>query len=89
MLTIKNLEKIKGFAVGGEYMVAKMYEDRATYRINLNDMSGVHKRDLRLSRFLFKGGYRLTYGNFFIYLSKDEIEEIPRILSAIEKLICS
>lgn len=87
MLKIQNVEKIKGFIVGNDYTVAKMYEDRAVYRINLNDINGVHKKDLRLNRLSVKNLYRLTYGNLYIGVPKDTIEDINSFLDVIDNLI--
>lgn len=87
LLKIENVERLKGFGIGGEFMVAKMFEDRSVYRIHLNDMNGVHKRDLKLHRFPTKNLYRLHYGNYYVGLPKDTIEDINLFLTAIEKLI--
>lgn len=90
LLTIKNLDKIVKKMIGFDYIVANMVTDRSVYRIFLNDLDGVHKRDLKLHRYLNRrpaGGYKLEYGASYKLLSKREISDLDGFVSAIEKLI--
>jgi hypothetical protein len=87
ILTIENLDRIKGFAVGDDYTIARMYVYKNFYRIHLNNLNGIHARELILERFPINGLYRLTYGNFFIGVSKETISDINLFLDAIDFLI--
>jgi hypothetical protein len=90
LLTIKNLDKIVKQKIGDDFIVANMVSDRSIYRIFLNDMEGVHKRDLRLHRYpsrLRVGEYKLEYGSTYKLLPKSDISNIDTFCSAIETLV--
>jgi hypothetical protein len=89
LLTINGLDKISKKMIGFDYIVSTMVTDRSVYRIFLNDAeTGIHKRDLRLHRYPHRrSGYKLEYGSNYKLLSKKEISDLDRFVSAIETLI--
>lgn len=88
MLTINNLDKIIGYSIGYSFSVKSMVCGHVNYHISLTH-GRYGCRDLKLSRMIDKRGrYRISHGNYSLYLKFSDIQNINLFCAHLKTLLC-
>jgi hypothetical protein len=88
MLTINNLDKIVRYPIGYTFRVKSMVCGRTNYNISLIDGKG-GCRDLKLNRMKGRRGrYRISHGNYSLYLKFSDIHNLDLFCKQMTRLIC-
>ena len=88
MLTINNLDKIVRYPIGYSFRVKSMVCGHTNYHISLMDGKGQY-RDLKLNRMKCRRGrYRISHGNYSLYLKFSDIHNLDFFCKQITRLIC-
>jgi hypothetical protein len=88
MLTINNLNKIVRYPIGYTFRVRCMICGHTNYHIALIDGKGQH-RDLKLNRMKDRRGrYRISHGNYSLYLKFSDIHNLDLFCKQMTRLIC-
>lgn len=89
MLTINNLHKIVRYQIGYTFRVKSMVCGHTNYHISLIDGKGGY-RDLKLNRIksIKRGKYRISHGNYSLYLKFSDIHNLDLFCKQIKRLLC-
>ena len=89
MLTINNLDKIVRYQID-TFRVKSMVCGHSNYHISLIDSPfGGQVRDLKLNRMKGRRGrYRISHGNYSLYLKFSDIHNLDLFCKQMTRLIC-
>lgn len=88
MLTINNYHKIVRYPIGYTFRVRTMICGHTNYYISLIDDKGQY-RDLKLNRMKGRRNrYRISHGNYSLYLKFSDIQNVDLFCKQITRLIC-